>query len=186
MRKSIFIFLFIPLITLGQTRKEVASQNIQNLKNGALIVRLKTAENKINALKKVGREKEAEEAAKKQYLENQEIYTAFKTIYNFSPVYFFYSSSSNNILLEKYKGNLLNEKLEVDTTINVTEQYIYISEFDNTPGTGLSALVIKNKKFELLEKPFPFYVKGYDLFPVFRRHKSDMISIMNGKLHKAS
>lgn len=180
-----FILLFLPLLSLGQTRKEVAAADINKLKSGALLVRLKTSENKINALKKLGRDREAEEVIKKQHLENQEIYTAFKTAYHFSPVYFFYSSASNEIKEKMYLGNLLNEKLEVDSTINISASHIYISEFDNTKGTGLFALVIKNQQYEMLVKPFPFYVKGFDLLPVFRRPILDMVSILNGKLNKA-
>ena len=184
-KKIILILLFFPCIALAQTNKEIATDHLNKLKNGVLLVRLKTSENKVNALKKAGRDKEAEEIIKKQYLENQKIYAAFKTAYHFSPGYFFYSSSSNEILRENYKGSLLNEKLEVDSVLNVTASNIYISEFDNTQGTGFFALVIKNQKYELLVKPFPFYVKGFDFLPVFRKPIVDMVYILNGKLNKA-
>lgn len=176
--------MFIPMVSFGQNKRELAHQNVLQLKEGALLVRLYTSESKINALKKLGQEKEAEEVIRNQMLENRAIYTSFSAIYDFSKVYFFYNTSSDQILKKEFKGNLLNEKLEVDSLIDIDSEHYFIAEFDFTPSTGLYALVIKDSEFEFLKKPFPYYVKRYDVLPIARRSPFDMVHILNNKLHQ--
>lgn len=184
MKGLICLLLFLPLISLAQDKRKIADQHLCNLKNGALLIRLYTSESKIEALQKLGRVKEAEEAIRKQELENRLIYTTFKAVYNFSPIYFFYNTSSDKIRMQDYRGNLLNEGLKPDSGIIISEKYIYIADLDLTPGTGLYALVVKDKDFQFLDGPFPYYIKRFNLLPVFKRTLYEMVNLLNKKLNK--
>ena len=184
MKVLICLLLFLPLISLGQDKRKIADQHLCNLKNGVLLIRLYTSESKIEALKKLGRNNEAEEVIRKQELENRLIYTTFKAVYDFSPIYFFYNTSSDKIKMQEYRGNLLNEELKPDSGINISEEFIYIADVDLTPGTGIYALVIKDKNFQFLNKPFPYYIKRFNLLPIFKRTLFEMVDILNKKLNK--
>jgi hypothetical protein len=180
--KTLLILLLIPSLAFSQT-KEIAQEHLQNLKNGALFVRLPTSQYKIKALLDRGKNKQANQVARKQHLENMGLHTAFRGAYNYSKVYFFYNLSSEAIMRGDFKGHLLNERLEPDPEIDYMGDY-YIAEFDVIETTGLSALVIKNKNFERMEKPFPYYSKKYGILPVVQRNRVDIVKDLNKSLHK--
>ncbi|MFT7086485.1 MAG: hypothetical protein ACJAV5_002213 [Vicingaceae bacterium] len=168
-------------------RKEMAKKDIVLLKEGALLVRLKTSENTIVALRKAGREKQALKDEKWQLTQNQKRVKAFKTYFDFAPVYFFYSDKSDKVRKGDFEGIFLNEKLELDSTIVLSKQNIYTAEYTaikqdtfiqlshyeleqigdfqslwvpryyGQPNFGFSAFVIKNQNFEQMVEPFPYY-----------------------------
>ena len=102
--------------------KEMAKKDIVLLKEGALLVRLKTSENTIAALRKAEREKQALKEDEWQATQNQKIVKAFWTYFDFAPVYFFYSDKSNQVRKGDFEGIFLNEKLEVDSSIILDKQ----------------------------------------------------------------
>ena len=75
------LLLVVP--SIAQPKKNTANQNIQLLKNGALLVRLKTSENLINAYLKKGKIAEAEKIKEEQLKKNKEIVAAFKSQFTF-------------------------------------------------------------------------------------------------------
>ena len=170
-------------------RKEMAKKDIVLLKEGALLVRLKTSENTIVALRKAGREKQALKEEKWQLTQNQKIVKAFKTYFDFAPVYFFYSDKSDQVRKGDFEGIFLNEKLELDSTIVMSKKNIYTAEYMaikqdtfiqlshyeleqigdfqslwvpryyGQPNFGFSAFVVKNQNFEQMVEPFPYYAR---------------------------
>lgn len=169
--------------------KAMAKKDIVLLKEGALLVRLKTSENTIAALRKAGRERQAIKEEQWQTTQNQKIVKAFKSYFDFAPVYFFYSDKSNQVRQGDFKGIFLNEKLEVDSSIVLDKQNIYTAEYTaikqdtfiqlshyqleqigsfrhewvpyyyGQPNFGFRAIVIKNQNFEQMVEPFPYYAR---------------------------
>jgi len=163
----------------------LAFEQIKEIRNNAILVRLKTSENQINALKEMGHNAEAEQLQQKQRTTNLEIVRAFKKNFNFCPVYFFYSSSTYYIKHNNYTGHLLNDSLNADTAVNFKFNKAYIAEFDYIdPDTNYvdrsmydqksyksdssislsnthleEALVLRNSYFTQLKEPFPYYVR---------------------------
>ncbi|MBA3901462.1 MAG: hypothetical protein H0X62_14860 [Bacteroidetes bacterium] len=182
MRLLILVFFLAPIIALGQSTEDLAQQHLRNLKNGAIFIRLPTSQNKIKAYLDAGQQKKAEKTARSQQLENIKLYLAFKSAYDFSEVYFFYNLSSKAIQSGNFKGHLLNENLEPDPEINYAGPY-YIAEFDVIQTTGLSALVIKDSNFNLLQKPFPYYAKLYNFFPLIKKNNLQVVIDLNKGLH---
>jgi hypothetical protein len=180
----LIFFVFFHLSLFGQSKKAIAKQHAKNIKDGVLLVRLYTATYKTNALLERGKEDDAVRTQREQYYINREMYIAFKATYKFSPVYFFYNTDSEKVKKGEFEGILLNEKLYPDSSIKINPSHYYIAEMDNTPGTGLYALVVKDNNFEFLEKPFPYYVKRFNVFPYFRRNKVQMVKKLNKKLKK--
>ena len=89
LKYSPFLFLLISFITFAQTTIQTADANINMLRNGTLLVRLKTQENKIIALEKEGQTEWANDIKNKQTEENKAIAEAFKTHFNFCKNFFF-------------------------------------------------------------------------------------------------
>ncbi len=113
-----------------QQINQSAKEQIEQLKNGALLVRLKTKSTAINALRKAGKNVQADEVEKQQALFNLNIIDAFKTKFNFCPTYFFYSDYSDNVKEKQFdKVVFLNDSLKPDPTIKFNKQSFLVADF---------------------------------------------------------
>ncbi len=173
----IVLLLLISTISFAQ-KKEIAKANIVALKNGALFVRLKTSQLQIDGLKKMGKTKEAEELREKQAETNRAIIIAFKGYFEFCPVYFFYSNYSNEVKEGNYKGFIFDGDMKANTSF-ASKNYL-IGEFDESANTKMDAFIIKDKNYVQLKKPFPFYVKAYEM-GVSNRPYKEIVLILNKK-----
>ncbi|MGB0932590.1 MAG: hypothetical protein ACPGVB_17530, partial [Chitinophagales bacterium] len=108
--------------------KYEAVENIKNLQKGALLVRLKTRQNTIDAFKERGYKKMARQVEEKQLQSNKKLMTTFQKHFNFCKVYFFYSNDSDKVLEKDLSGIFLNKDLEKDASIKVDEDHVFIAE----------------------------------------------------------
>ena len=171
---SLLLFLFVDLSSIAQSKKNTANQNIQLLKNGALLVRLKTSENLINAYLKKGNTAEAEKIKEEQLKKNKEIVAAFKSQFTFCKVYFFYSNNSTKVKEGNTVGCLFNSEFEIDSTF-------LVGEFDESATTSIDAFIIKDKNYIQLKPPFPFMIKVTKTL-VLERSKEEVVKELNAKL----
>lgn len=112
--------------------KQLAYTHISALKSSALLVRLKTKQKTIDALRKNNLNQEADIVTLEMRQKNLAIIKAFNEKFNFCPVYFFYSSDSKLVLENKLDSvRFLNEKLEYDGLIKFNSDNFYIGEFGN-------------------------------------------------------
>src|SRR4051812_48326706 len=72
-------------------------EDIRQLKKGALLIRLMTKQNSVNALRERGNSDAADSLKRSQDIYNKQIVAGFKRNFNFCPVYFFYSQYSDKI-----------------------------------------------------------------------------------------
>lgn len=228
-KQKIIVFLFILLIPeIGLAkgmiekkkkvhhRKELktpAKHQINQLHDGALLVRLKTRKNTIAVLREIGKNKLADKIENQQANLNKKIIGAFRNNFNFSQTYFFFSDYSQDIIDKKFDNvKFLNDSLLPDTTIVFHHKTFLTAEFGTieqdtatyydrhyyvpvkngmelharyygSPDFGIAALVIKSDQFIQLRKPFPFYVRTFGLMP-WKRRPSNSVRIMNIKLHQ--
>ena len=143
------------------------------------IVRLRTSELKITALKNKGLVKEAEEIRIAQEITNKQIIEAFRKEYNFSKVYFFYSNYSTKVKEGNYNGCLMNVNMEIDSSFT-GDKYL-IGEFDESTTTQMDAFFIKDKNYEQLKKPFPFFIKQNE-FLISTRSYEEVVHDLNLRL----
>jgi hypothetical protein len=115
--------------SLHQLLKTVTKEQIVELKNGVLLIRLHTKQNSIEALQKLGRNKLASQLQTLQCIENKVLVNAFKTKFNFCPTYFFFSNQSA-LIKQNTLSNVvfLNDSLQADTTIKLNNKVFYIAE----------------------------------------------------------
>jgi hypothetical protein len=179
--KNIQIGLTLPF-NLGNKNKprrkvrwQEANKQIKALRNGILLVRLSDAKKQIQALEERGYAEKALEVYNQKSRENRRIIAAFDTIYDFSKVSFFYSSSSAKIAAGNYEEALLNYGQIADTLqVPFDEQPVFIADFgplknpdalDNdvnsySSGISFEALRIMDRNFKQLKRPFPYYTRA--------------------------
>lgn len=170
-------------------RKMIGAWQINQLKDGALIVKLKANTILINALEKKGDTKLAAEKRLETAGVNVNIMRAFLKNYNFSKVYFIYSQLADTLLKGARENIFLDTNLLVDPKIVMTEKFYLLAENDRiynstigfipedsarvvtekgSPTTSEEFMVIKNKYGHQLKKPFPYSSKikaGLDKTP---------------------
>ena len=175
-------------------KRHNAEEQINDFKNGTLLVRLKTSKPKIDALIKRGELEKANKAKQEQETENKKIVVAFRNKFNFCKVAFFNSNNSNNVRTRKFDTIFLNDSLEIDKSITIdTTKSVFIAEFSaieqdtskyisnysyepdgnwsvkrveyyyGGPDFGFDALIIRDKNFVQLSKPFPYYTRAITL-----------------------
>jgi hypothetical protein len=112
-------------------RKRITARQIKSLKDGALLVRLKTSKPTIEALKRRGLFYEAREKERQQRIENISLVKAFQSRYNFSEVRFFTSDQSWKVRQGNFEGIFVNDSIQVDSNIVLrNKKHVYTAEFD--------------------------------------------------------
>lgn len=114
-------------------RKELhasTKEQIHQLKNGVLLVRLKTRSNAITELRKMGAHAKADLVEKKQAEFNLNIVAAFRKKFNFCPVYFFYSDYSDTIKAKHFdKVIFLNDSLRPNPALKFDGKGFLVADF---------------------------------------------------------
>ena len=167
----------------NKLRFKVAKAQIIKLKNeGALLVRLKTNSNTINRLKASGNTDLATQVERETELGNKIMMLSYKEAFKFCPVYFFYSTYSDSVKHKKLSGILLDSTLhesgnivcdksfyliaDEGTLYNsslglVNEEQAATAKENGVPGRDAIPIVIKNRFYIQLHKPFPYFqIKG--------------------------
>ena len=171
-------------------KKKVDSyRQILDLKKGCLLVMLHHNQNKIDALKSIGREADAALSRDQQIAKNKALIKSFREQFNFCPVYFFMNSQAND-LVEKGIDAIIfvDDSLRQDPSIKPCMEKFLLAEFANMQmdtgkyfdGYSLSnadtgemlrpkyyststymyqALIIESPQLVQLKRPFPYFVR---------------------------
>jgi hypothetical protein len=181
---SIIFLLFVNHHLLAQvlpSNRTVAAMQLADLKKGALVVRLKTNENSVNAYRKAGRNDIADRIVRERETQNIKLIDAFRTSFDFCKVYFIMTKNSKALLDGKH-DIFVNDKLLPDSTIRFDSTYFLFAEYggittnvvnddyhySNVNKTEASAttastsvIFISDTTFTQLREPFPFYQTVY-------------------------
>lgn len=177
------VFCFTISMVYAQTvsNRGIASQQIKDLKGGAIVVRLKTNDRSIDAYRKSGRNELANKLTEANAKQNQKLVDAFRGFFDYCKVYFIYAKNTNALLLGN-QNIFLNDTLALDTTIKMKEKYFLIAEYglittneltdeyhyrsmNHTEPSSTSAstnvIFISDTSLKQLKEPFPFYQQTY-------------------------
>jgi hypothetical protein len=188
------IILFFSLTAFGQTVKRnkdfkdsVTKVHIGTVKNGTLLVRLRSNQKQLNALLKRGDTIGEYNRAREIRLKQLEIVNAFKVKYSFSKVLFFYSHHSDQVKAKNWKGIILNDSLEAikfdGAQYLILDPYIATLTGLNVTHNGMSVF---DADFKLLEKPFPYYIRKRDGVFFLRRDVFAMVSLLDKNFNWAA
>lgn len=166
----------------GKRRKAVAKWQINQLKNGALVVRLHSSKTLIESLKKMGKADLATQKEYETYAFNKNVVKAFKSCYTFSKVYFFFGDNTDTLLNGARSGIFLDTNLTVDNSIVMNEPFYMMLEKDDIYNSSIgfveedtaryitekgtitdhaNYLIMKNKYGHQVKAPFPVSAGGY-------------------------
>ena len=153
-----------------------ALYSVDQLKNGAIFIRLKTKQKTIDAYINAGLNSKAKEVEEQILEENKRIYNDFKANFDFCDIYFFYSSETHQVKENNWKGIFLNADLQRDSSIIVNTNYFLIADIGQAQSTDFISnqqheistnsgmlrrvIVLSNKDFKQMEAPFPYYQKA--------------------------
>ena len=184
-----FILGFVLISMVGCNRDiELAEKYIHQLKEGAVLVRLKTSKLQVSKLIEMGRKEQAKEKVALQREINLEIVRAFSKEYNFCEVYFFFSNNSELVKEKKTDGIFLDLNLKVDKAIKLNEKNLFIVDIGDLYFDAFSSysegIGIMNANFELLVKPFPYYIGRSRVLPFFKRSTDELVELLNEELHE--
>ncbi len=162
-------------------RHAIAAWQINQLKDGALVVKLKTNIKQINAFNSHGEKDKGTEKIIETYIVNKNIMTAYLDNFKFCKIYFIYSNSHDSLLKGVRSGVFLDTNVAIDPNITMTEKFYLIAEKDfsynssigfvkedsakfvrenGNPSGGMYDVVMKNKYGHQLKRPFP-YLGGF-------------------------
>lgn len=182
MKNSVLIFLLIVTgpahFVFAQSSRDKAAADIIMLKEGALLVKLKTSENLINGFIRAGKQDEADKVKAEQEMTNKDIARAFGKHFNFCKVYFFYSGQSAAVKNGDF-GQLMNTDLETDTSFN-SVNYL-IGEFGESETTKIDGFIMEDRNLVQLESPFPFLIRA-NKSGVISRTYDEMVIALNEEL----
>jgi hypothetical protein len=185
MSRNYFLLLFLltPFLLAAQSRKEQAALEIEQLKKGVLLVRLKTGSLQLKSLEDAGNKKEAEAYRNKLKTENEAIVTAFRSQFKFCPVFFFYSNNSEKVRNGDFLNYLLNDELQPDSTMHIpASDYYLTTEFGFTEKQQIQGLVVMDRDFNQLRPPFPYLVRRFQ-GPARERTILEMVLLLNRDLN---
>lgn len=191
--------------------KTFAEKSIQEINNGVLLVRLNFRQKQINHLINLTDSAAANRIKVKTFATNKKITEAFSQHFDFCPVYFFKMSDSKYVKLQQFDSiTLYDLKLNEADSIRVKSDNYLIGEFNRikqdtsyyyegdqidmskeNPKTkvyyggsknGREAFIIMDRKFQQIQKPFPYFSSLPQLNTDKVRFKKAIESI-NKKLH---
>ena len=175
----LFLFLFSTMYVAAQqdtiyttAEKNRAIHAIKDIKEGALIVRLPGKHKKLQAMRQELERGKKTKRKEKQYAKElwerdnfaSKTMQAFKSKYTFSSVFFVYDTAMTHIRNGARSGFLLNDSLQVDTSLTIPQGPVYTLklaylDFENT--TRIKCWIVTDAKNKELHRPFPYYVKLY-------------------------
>ncbi len=157
-------------IVLTKEKKEFAFKSIQDLKEGALVVRLKTNQRKIEILERNLRNPNLTKAQRRRQeaiLEgtlkvrddfNKAIGNMFRDSFSFCPVYLMYDTCSKALNQGVREGLFLGEDGKIDPSIKIQAPHVFIVNYKKS-GADFPFDVLRVRRLEeKLEEPFPYYV----------------------------
>jgi hypothetical protein len=176
-----------------EERTERSIKAINDLKDGVLVVRLKTGSNKIQTLQRVANSPDISEKerlrlesmmlneAENISKENTWLHNAFTEKYNFSEVLYFFDTSSVLLKNGVQSGYFLNEKLEVDPSVSLNNRPFLVAFYGASSSAYKSSqegLVVLDEHFIELSEPFPHYTDVSSFWKIFIDTAAEKKSIL--------
>lgn len=173
-----------------------AVNQIQDLKSGALLVRLPENQIAINLALEKGFVKRADGIREELEIKNYQVVKAFQHNYTFSEVYFFKASDTEHVKQQQWDSiTFYNYDLEPSPIMRFEGNKPFFTAeltllradttYGNAEGNGddpmFEALIIKSTEFVQLHKPFPYYVRTWSSLPI-RRKTTKVVELLDGNL----
>ncbi len=175
---AIFILTLFSNCKNLNLRKDTATDQLNNMKSGVMLIRLPTNEAKIAKLKKMGRSDLARKESATMAQFHTDILKTFEKHFTFCPVYYYYSDKSVEVRNGDLEGNLFDAKLNPISSLPFSKKQKFYAEFGfvhqeeltvekngepvKVAGlAGKKAFVIRTYEDLQPLRPFPYTVNYY-------------------------
>ncbi len=185
-------------------RKMLARQQIQDLKDGVLIVRLKTNDKALKKLESIlnnpNTKKKSKQRIRKKTIPqlkaaakdlNDKMRRAFSESYTFSEVYFMPDTSTDDLQNKRTRTSLTDAQGNAVSSDVLTEKNIFLVDYGQLPNdktASITGLIISDIDSNTLHPPFPYFQRSGGVFVKLSSNKLTdenavkMIQIWNKKL----
>lgn len=189
MRRWIFLCLIVVLTAFtADTESARAARHLAQLKGGVLLIRLHEhsgVQKRLLELKQYQRLADKKEEVKRK---NEEMIQSFGAHYRFSKYYFFYARNTDLIVAKNYTKVVFDSTQTMIDTALLSNTPIYILDgetvfFENF-GSDFEGYALYNDSMELLEKPFPYYVRKRGIGMIRKRTENEMVMKLQESLEK--
>lgn len=178
-------FFLIPVISSAQSKDKIrAKKDLETLKEGVLLIKLYDYQSKIDKLRENGYDKTADNIQQESDSLNKVIVKAFTTLYEFSDFGFY--MSSNESLIKDGDFSHVYFLNGVDTISSHSDIFYLDSKhvfFESMQSSQLGYSIF-DKDFNLLEEPFPYYVRKRQSIFFLRRDHFEMTIKLQENLNK--
>ncbi|MEZ5040749.1 MAG: hypothetical protein R2828_12670 [Saprospiraceae bacterium] len=155
----------------AQNAETKAKAMLQQLKNGALIIRIPSNQNKIKALTELTNKAEAtvvereraasllESTQNETAAESVIIQATFANFFKFTQCYFMYDKDTDQLSKGEKQGYFLDEQLQYSSTVTLDVDHFFVLDIGYTDPANSArsyALIIKDQGFKELTAPFPY------------------------------
>lgn len=175
---AIFILTTFANCKSVNLQKDTATDQLNNLQSGVMLIRLPTNEAKIAKLKTMGRNDLAKKESAEMAQFHTDILKTFEKHFTFCPVYYYYSDKSVEVKNGNFDGNLFDAKLNNVPALSFSKKQKFYAEFgfvhqeeltvekDGQPVKvaglgGKKAFVIRTHEGIQPLSPFPYTVNYY-------------------------
>lgn len=186
--------------------------SIRELKDGVLVVRLRTQSNKIGRLREYIAKEPAgspsasrlaaqlKETEEEVATENRLLAMAFREMYQFSEVLFVADTLAPRLKEQDPEGIFLDANLSPDPSLSVGQRPFLVAgmgvaSYSDAAAGNDESLVVYDRNFNRMEKPFPSYSSVTAISLLFKRitssenevevfHFRKMVARLDRKLHQ--
>ncbi|MCH2021616.1 MAG: hypothetical protein MK207_03975 [Saprospiraceae bacterium] len=174
-----FLLFYSGIVVFGQRddivvpkeKKAYAYSSIKELKEGAIVVRLKTNHRKIQLLEKTLKSNGLNKNQRKRHQAildgtiavrdafNNAIADMFLDSFSFCPVYLMYDTCSNALKSGQKEGIFLNKDKTADSSIELNEPHVFLVNYKKSSGEFPFDVLRMQKLNDRLEDPFPYFIQ---------------------------
>ncbi len=178
-----FLLSVHPAFSQTYTEKsKLATSNIINLKNGALLVRLNKKQLLVDELFRRNQPLTAQSVQAEQLRSNLAIIKAFRNTFKFCPVYFFYSNESVNVSNHQLNHIFINDIGLVDSAIVYMGQFFLTAEYAALESGGNARYYVQAKDtVTTLTDSLGLLTKEYHRLPSSASHQEHSIQPDNSQ-----
>lgn len=126
---GIFILTIFSNCKSVNLRKDTATDQLNNMQSGVMLIRLPTNKAKIAQLKKMGRSDLAKKESAEMAQFHTDILKTFEKHFTFCPVYYYYSDKSVDVKNGNFDGNLFDAKLNNVSSLSFPDKQKFYAEF---------------------------------------------------------
>ena len=182
----------------ADSERSVAKEQIKNLKNGILLIRLSTKSKALETIRKKGYNEKADEIEADQIALNKAIALTFPVNIKFCKTAFFYSQETDKLISKEFdKMTFMDGELNEIPNPLVNDMYFLVldlailegrdprskkarrqdaekgiekkPDYYSPSNMSLPAFIVKDQNLNQLTDPFPYYVRAYSLEPEIDR-----------------